>query len=85
MFALCVCVCVGAPPLPPARLSPAVSLLSGIGTLINFISVCGGEQLLPVWAGEDGEEALASLSLEKEPKSVQELLELDGDPATAER
>lgn len=28
--------------------------LSGIGTLINFISVCGGEQLLPVCAGGEG-------------------------------
>lgn len=66
-----VCVFVGGDlacvqkPLPPlqAQGSPAVSLLSGIGSLINFISVCGGEQLLPVCAREDVENVLVSLSL----------------------
>lgn len=59
-------VCVGGifaslqRPLPVLLRSPAVSLLSGIGSLINFISVCGGEQLLPVCAGEDGENVLVS-------------------------
>lgn len=58
------CPCAEAPPPPlQAQGSPAVSLLSGIGSLINFISVRGGEQLLPVCAGEDVENVLVSLSL----------------------
>lgn len=58
------CPCAEAPPPPlQAQGSRAVSLLPGIGSLINFISVCGGEQLLPVCAGEDVENVLVSLSL----------------------